>query len=46
MLLHYEIGGRIMPFSIVPNAVFEAYGDITPEYLARRGITLLLSDLD
>lgn len=35
-----------MPFSIVPDAVFRAYGDITPEYLARRGITLLLSDLD
>jgi len=35
-----------MPFSIVPDAVFEAYGDITPEYLARRGVTLLLSDLD
>lgn len=35
-----------MPFSIVPDAVFRAYGEITPEYLARRGITLLLSDLD
>lgn len=35
-----------MPFSIVPNAVFRAYGGITPEYLAGRGITLLLSDLD
>lgn len=35
-----------MPFSIVPDRVFQRYGDITPEYLKERGITLLLSDLD
>ncbi len=35
-----------MPFSLVPGALFRAYSDITPEYLARRGVTLLLSDLD
>ncbi|MCI2057238.1 MAG: YqeG family HAD IIIA-type phosphatase [Oscillibacter sp.] len=35
-----------MSFSLVPDALFERYGQITPEYLKSRGVTLLLSDLD
>ena len=35
-----------MPFSLVPDRVFDRYADITPDYLAEQGITLLLSDLD
>ena len=35
-----------MPISLVPQQVFDRYGDVTPEYLKDRGITLLLSDLD
>lgn len=35
-----------MPISLIPHRVFDRYGDITPEYLQARGITLLLSDLD
>ena len=35
-----------MPISLVPQQVFDRYGDVTPEYLRARGITLLLSDLD
>jgi len=35
-----------MPFSIVPDRLFERYGEITPEYLQKVGIALLLSDLD
>ena len=35
-----------MPFSLVPDRVFGCYADITPDYLAEQGITLLLSDLD
>lgn len=35
-----------MPFSLVPDRVFNAYADISPAYLKERGITLLLSDLD
>ena len=35
-----------MRFSLVPDALFDEYAQITPEFLARRGITLLLSDLD
>lgn len=35
-----------MPFSLIPDRVFARYADITPEYLARQGVTLLLSDLD
>ena len=35
-----------MPFSLVPDRVFPAYGDISPAFLKERGITLLLSDLD
>jgi hypothetical protein len=35
-----------MPFSLIPNRVFSRYADITPAYLKKRGITLLLSDLD
>ena len=35
-----------MRFSLVPDALFDEYAQITPEFLARRGITLLISDLD
>ena len=35
-----------MPFSLVPDCVFDCYADITPDYLSEQGITLLLSDLD
>ena len=35
-----------MPFSLVPDRLFQRYEEITPEYLKERGITLLLSDLD
>lgn len=35
-----------MSFSLTPDHVFDRYGDIAPEWLRERGITLLLSDLD
>ena len=35
-----------MPFSLIPNRLFASYEEVTPDYLRRRGITLLLSDLD
>ena len=35
-----------MPFSLIPDRLFNRYEDVTPEYLTGRGITLLLSDLD
>ena len=35
-----------MPFSLVPDRIFDTYAQITPEYLRSRDITLLLSDLD
>ena len=35
-----------MRFSLVPDALFSRYGDLTAAYLRSRGITLLLSDLD
>lgn len=35
-----------MPFSLVPNHLFDVYGDVTPQWLSQQGITLLLSDLD
>lgn len=35
-----------MPISLIPQQVFDCYGDITVDYLKSRGITLLLSDLD
>ena len=35
-----------MPFSLIPDRIFDCYAQITPEYLQSRGITLLLSDLD
>ena len=34
-----------MPFSLVPDRIFDTYTQITPAYLRRRHITLLLSDL-
>ena len=35
-----------MSFSLIPHRLFDCYAQITPEYLRRQGITLLLSDLD
>ncbi|MBU5627420.1 YqeG family HAD IIIA-type phosphatase [Oscillibacter sp. MSJ-2] len=35
-----------MSFSLVPDAVFNHFSQIAPDELKRRGITLLLSDLD
>ncbi|MEG1682922.1 MAG: YqeG family HAD IIIA-type phosphatase [Oscillospiraceae bacterium] len=35
-----------MPFSVVPDTLFDRYDAITPAYLQERGIRLLLSDLD
>ena len=35
-----------MPFSLIPSRLFDRYADITPDYLRRQGVTLLLSDLD
>lgn len=35
-----------MPFSIVPDRLYPAYTDITPQMLRQRGIKLLLCDLD
>ena len=35
-----------MSFSLVPDRLFDCYGQITPEYLKSQGITLLMSDLD
>ncbi len=35
-----------MPFSLIPDRLFDAYDQITPELLRAQGITLLLSDLD
>jgi len=35
-----------MPFSLVPDRLYDRYSDIRPEELAAQGITLLLSDLD
>ena len=35
-----------MPFSLIPDQVFDRYSDITAKMLTQRGIRLLLSDLD
>ena len=35
-----------MPFSLIPDGVYESVLKIDPETLAERGITLLLADLD
>ena len=35
-----------MSLSLVPARVFSRYAAVTPEYLADRGVRLLLSDLD
>ena len=35
-----------MPFSLIPDRLFAHYREVTPEYLKKQGITLLLSDLD
>lgn len=35
-----------MSFSLVPDQVFLCYAEVTPAYLKKKGITLLLSDLD
>ena len=33
-----------MPFSLIPSRLFESYREVTPEYLRRAGVTLLLSE--
>ena len=35
-----------MPLSLTPRRLFESYREVTPEFLCRSGVTLLLSDLD
>ena len=35
-----------MSISLTPDYVFDHYSQITPAWLAERGLTLLLSDLD
>lgn len=35
-----------MPFSLIPDRVFERYTDVSPEALKESGISLLLCDLD
>ena len=35
-----------MPFSLIPDQVFDRYSDITAQTLRERGIKLLLCDLD
>ena len=35
-----------MSFSLIPDRLYDRYGEITPAYLKSRGITLLMSDLD
>lgn len=35
-----------MSFSLVPDRLFESYAAVTPAFLRRAGVTLLLSDLD
>ena len=35
-----------MPFSLIPDVIFDRYAQLTPAWLQERGITLLLSDLD
>nr|WP_325181965.1 YqeG family HAD IIIA-type phosphatase [uncultured Oscillibacter sp.] len=35
-----------MPLSLIPSRLFQNYREVTPEYLRRLGVTLLLSDLD
>ena len=35
-----------MPFSLIPDRVFDRYTEITAEMLSERGIKLLLCDLD
>ena len=30
-----------MPFSLIPDHLFSSYGEVTPDYLRRRGVTLL-----
>ena len=35
-----------MPFSLVPDRIFDDYAAVTPTLLRDLGVTLLLSDLD
>ncbi len=35
-----------MPFSLIPDRLYERYTDVTPEILSALGVTLLLCDLD
>lgn len=39
-------GRHEMSFSLVPDMKFEKYHDITPEFLASEGVTVLLIDID
>ncbi len=35
-----------MPFSLIPDYLFSDYREVTPAFLKKAGVTLLLSDLD
>ena len=35
-----------MPFSLIPGLLLSNYRQVTPDLLARRGVSLLLCDLD
>ena len=35
-----------MPFSLIPRGVYDSIGDISPKHLAKKGIKLVLADLD
>ena len=35
-----------MPLSLIPSRLFRNYREVTPEFLRKEGVTLLLSDLD
>ena len=35
-----------MSVSLIPGVLLDRYAQLTPEWLKKRGITLLLSDLD
>lgn len=43
---NYAEGEHPMPFSLIPGRLFAHYREVTPEYLKKQEITLLLSDLD
>ena len=35
-----------MPFSLIPDRLYDRYTDLTPQTLSRLGVRLLLCDLD